>query len=385
MTYGNIDKFNQNDFEDINTLESAKKIIQTSINKVNLDLSDLTILTEAATGHWIYTPFIAAFANASSIICVTRDSKYGKSKEIVKNFMNISQYFGFQNKIRVYDNLSSELIQQADIVTNSGLVRPIDKKFINSMKKSAVTSLMWEPWEFRESDIDIKTCWKNDISILGVNETNELMNCMDCAGDLILQILKINNLSIKNKNVIFVAENKSAFYIIKSLLSAGVASLVCVSEIFDKQLREKGIKVISSRLSDSSVEPFLKECDFIIIDSIPIKNKIIGGDGLKISKLKEISPKLKIIVYFGSVDYLELKKSGFECYPEQNPGDQHMGWTADLLGSKIIIESNTLGLKVGEILSRLRLKGLSSRATELEAVKSPLCLDFSEDQGKKYS
>ena len=143
--------------------------------------------------------------------------------------MNISQYLGLENKIRVYDNLSSELIQQADIVTNSGLVRPIDKKFINSMKKTAVISLMWEPWEFRESDIDIKTCWRNNISILGVNETNELMNCMDCAGDLILKILKINNLSIKNKNVIFVAENKSAFYIIEALLSVGVASLVCVS------------------------------------------------------------------------------------------------------------------------------------------------------------
>lgn len=385
MTDGNIDFFNHNDSKDIKIIEEAQKIIKNSIKKVNLDLSGLTILTEAATGHWIYTPFIAAFANASSIICKTRNSKYGTSNEIIKNFLNLSQFLGFQNKITVVDNLNSDIIQQADIVTNSGLVRPIDKNFINSMKKSAVISLMWEPWEFRDSDIDLSSCWKNEISILGVNETNDLLNCMDCAGDLLKKILKINNLSIKNKNVILVAENKSASFIIDTLHSANVSSLVCVSKIFSKELQKKGVNVISSNLNDPSVEPFLKKCDIIIIDSIPIKDKIIGGAGLKISKLKEISPKVKIIVYFGSVDYLELKNNGIECYPEQNPGDQHMGWTADLLGPKIIIESNTLGLKVGEILARLRLEGLSARDTEMEALKSQLCLDFSEEQRKKYS
>ena len=385
MTHGNIDSFNQNDSKDIKILEEAQKIIQNSIKKVNLDLSGLTILTEAATGHWIYTPFIAAFANASSIICKTRDSKYGTSKDIITNFLNISQFLGFQNKITVIDNLDSDLIQKADIVTNSGLVRPIEKNFINAMKKSGVISLMWEPWEFRESDIDLTACWKNGISILGVNETNDLLNCMDCAGDLIKRILEINNLSIKNKNVILVAENKSASYIIDTLQSSDVASLVCVSKIFGKELQKKGVDVISSDLNDPLVEPFLKKCDIIIIDSIPIKSKVIGGTGLKISKLKEISPKVKIIVYFGSVDYLELKNNGIECYPEQNPGDEHMGWTADLLGSKIIIELNTLGLKVGEILARFRSEGLSARDAEIEALKSPLCLDFSEEQRKKYS
>jgi hypothetical protein len=158
-----------------------------------------------------------------------------------------------------------------------------------------------------------------------------------------------------------------------------------VSQIFGDELKERGVDIISSRLDSKEVEPYLKECDLIIIDSVPIKEEIIGGKGLQISKLKEISPLVKIIVYFGSVDYLGLKKAGLECYPKENPGEEHMGWTADLLGSKIIIESNTLGLKIGEILARLRLKGMSPREAELEAVKNPLCLDFSEQQRKKYS
>lgn len=385
MTCGNIDRFDPHDRNDIRIVKEAKRIIYDTIKKIRLDLSGLKILTEAATGNWIYTPFIAALANASCVICVTKDSKYGKAKDIVDNFNKLTKYFDVENKINIYKKLSKNIIQKADVVTNSGLLRPIDKKFISNMKKSAVISLMWEPWEYRSADLDLSECWKNNICVLGVNEDNKILNCMSYAGDLIKKIFEMYNVTLQNKNVILVAENISALYMIRPLKSAA-ASLVCVSKTMTTKLKEFGAKVIGQDLTDIEVEPFLRQCHIIIIDSFPIKKTILGGSkGFNVSKLKKMCPDVKIFVYFGKVNYVGIKKCGIDYYPEDPPRSGHMGWTADILGPAPTIESNALGLKVGELLAFNRLSGLGPREAELKALQSPFCLDFSDEQRLKHS
>ena len=155
MTDGDFNNFDPNDSKDLWVLENIKNIVIDSINKINLDLSNLTVLTEAATGSWSFTPIIAGLAQAESIICITKDSKYGDSTQIIKNFSKLSKYFGIENKIQIHKNLLPATIKKADIITNSGFVRPIEKKFINLLKPTAVISLMWEPWEYREKDLDL--------------------------------------------------------------------------------------------------------------------------------------------------------------------------------------------------------------------------------------
>ena len=49
MTYGNINYFESNDNDDLNYLNTSKNIILNSIKKINLDLSNLIVLTESAT------------------------------------------------------------------------------------------------------------------------------------------------------------------------------------------------------------------------------------------------------------------------------------------------------------------------------------------------
>jgi len=62
MTNRNIDDFNPSDERDVNFLLENQEIISNSIAKIDLRLDGLTILTEAATGNWIFTPFIAGMA-----------------------------------------------------------------------------------------------------------------------------------------------------------------------------------------------------------------------------------------------------------------------------------------------------------------------------------
>jgi len=383
MTNGNFNFFDPNDPKDKKIIDGITKIIKQSIRKTNLNLSNLTILTEAATGYWTFTPIIAAFAKANLVICITKDSKYGIANQIISNFDNLIKYLNFKN-IKIYKKISPKILQNVDIVTNSGFVRPINHGFIKSLKPTCVISLMWEPWEYRKSDIDLFLCRKKQIGVLGVNEDNEIMNIMKYNGELIYNLIKRNNIKLKNKKVILVAENKSAFYMIKPIKSLG-ASFFCVSKTMSKELSQKGATVIGNDLNDSQIEPYLKNCDLIIINSAPLKKKIIGGkDGLKPLKLKKLSSKVTILLYFGKIDFPEIKKAGIHCIPSAPPVNEHMSWTLDVLGPTPVIELSTLGLKAVEKLAKCRKSGLNYEISLKKGLDNPFAADFSDYQKKQF-
>jgi hypothetical protein len=58
--------------------------------------------------------------------------------------------------------------------------------------------------------------------------------------------------------------------------------------------------------------------------------------------------------------------------------------SARLLGPRAVIVLNCAGLKVGELLARSRLKGLSCEVAGRKALRNPICQDFSADQYKKH-
>ena len=241
---------------------------------------------------------------------------------------------------------------------------------------------MWEPWEFREKDLDLSACMKKGIAILGVNEDNPILNVMKYTGENILQILSKNKFSIKRKRIMVIAENRSYFHMVKALISHE-SKVVLVSESIHDNLNNFNVPIIHDLKSSAAIS-FIKNCDLIIINSAPLKKKIFGGkNGLSVSFLKKTNPDVKILVYFGNVDYEKIKKSGLICSPMKNPGLGHMPWTLDFLGPKPTIELNALGLKVGELLAKNRLSGFNVDEAEKKALKSPFCLNFTMAQ-KKY-
>jgi len=251
------------------------------------------------------------------------------------------------------------------------------------MKDTAVISLMWEPWEYRESDLDLSYCWKKGIAILGVNEDNEILNIMKYVENLIEKIIIINNLKLKNKKIILIAENKSAHYMIKPLQLFS-NSVFFVSQSMASQLKNWGANVVGSTLSDPSVEDFLKDSDLIIINSHPMKSMILGGNGYDIKKLKKISPNVEILVFFGNVDFDEIKKQEIKCYPDSSPFSEHMEWNLDILDFKPTVELCVLGLKAVESLSKDRKLGIDAKTCIEKSKNNPFSLDFSIEQKKKY-
>ena len=131
--------------------ERLKKIVKSSLDRFKLNLSGLTIFTEAANGPYAYTPIVAALADAKKVYAFAKDSRFGSKEEIKENIITIAKEFGIVDRISVVYDKDSKVIGECDIITNSGFLRPIDKKMIDAMKKTAVVSLMFEAWEYMGS------------------------------------------------------------------------------------------------------------------------------------------------------------------------------------------------------------------------------------------
>ncbi len=224
-----------------------KRLIQEFIDKLNLDLSGLVVLTEAASGNYVCTPLIAAMANAEKVIAVTKDSKYGSAEDIIDHTLSMAKTFGIKrDSIHILDNLRPDLIEEADITTNLGFVRPINKEFISHLKKTAVISLMYETWEFREQDLDLAESLQRGIPVLGVNEQHHALKIFDYIGHLCMKILFEAELEIFRSKIVVAGNNKFGKNIIKTLATAG-AGILCTTSL-DPRLIEKlgGIKIGNS-------------------------------------------------------------------------------------------------------------------------------------------
>ena len=66
--------------------------------------------------------------------------------EIKKEASSLAKRLEVDSKIKIHTVKTLDIVSRADIVTNLGFVRPIDKRFISYMKSTAVVPLMFETW-----------------------------------------------------------------------------------------------------------------------------------------------------------------------------------------------------------------------------------------------
>ena len=148
------------------------KIVLEQVNLYNLDCSDLTIITECASGVYGFNVLVPLLGKAKQVIAVGQDSCYGSYQDNKAHLLNICKHAQVDvKKLSIVNQLSDSDITSADIITNSGFVRPINAEMIKKMKKTAVIPLMWETWEFRHQDLDLFSAREYEIMVLGTDES----------------------------------------------------------------------------------------------------------------------------------------------------------------------------------------------------------------------
>jgi len=370
---------------EMSPLSRAKRLVNELVADLHLDLSGMVVLTEAASGNYVFTPLIAAVANAKKVIAVTRDSGYGKAKDVTENTLCLAKYFDIEKKrIKIASNLTPEIIGEADIVTNLGFLRPLDKQFISSLKKTAAISLMYETWEFREEDLDLRECWRRGIPVLGTNEEHSALRIFDYIGHLCLKVLFEAEIEVFRSKILLIGDNRFSRNMVKTLTAVG-AAVYWMASARTEEVKQLGGTKISSDLEEPETQNSIRDCDAVIVNTYPNPNAAIGERGMiSTTRLKELTPGTTIIQFNGYVERESLKKWAFAYLPKEEPRIGHMGWTLAHLGPKPVIALNGGGLKVGEVLARARLKGLDRVEAEREALKNSICQNFSPDQRREH-
>jgi len=330
-----------------------KNIIKKAIKKLNLNLKNLTVLCEAATGIYSYTPAICALAGAKKVYAFGKKTKYAGLNKLKSIHEKIAKSFNLQNNIKFITKLNKKILEDCDILLNQGMIRPINKEKLKYMKKTSVIPLMYEAWEFRKEDVDLNYCKKKEILVLGVKESNLPIDVFSYCGKLVEKMLIKSGLKTTRINVLIIGKNKFS-EVIKDYLKKSKNKI----EVINKMKFYKG------NISDLGV---------IILTNYNNKSFVSKKD---ILKLKSNSFSGIILQYTGgNIDYSYARKQKIKVFPDYKIQNKKMAYTFAEIGFIPVLYLIAGSIKVGEIASRMRIGGLDYK-TSIDKLKKHNIVDL---------
>jgi hypothetical protein len=304
-------------------------LMSAAIERCRLDLSDRVILTEAASGAYVVTPVLAAMAGAEHVYALTCSTRHGTVAEIMSQTRELATSVGVQNRIEIITQKSREVVSLADIVTNSGHVRPIDATMIAWMKPTAVISLMYEAWEFRPGDVDLAACRQRAIAVGGTNERHPAVDVFSFLGIMAIKMLTEAGVAVYTSRILLLCDNPFGPFIERGLVSAGA----CVDTL-------DSLSMATTRSS----------YDAILVALRPRPEPVLpAGDAVTIA---DCWPGAVIAQFWGDLDRSALVTAGVPVWPPAPPAPGHMGIIPSEVGPEPIVRLQTGGLKAAEVLSQ---------------------------------
>lgn len=307
------------------------RLMREAVERCHLDLSGAVVLTEAASGAYVVTPVLAALAGATRVHAVTRDTRYGTAEEIWALTRQVASLAGCESRIEFSREKTEAAITAADIVTNSGHVRPLDGTVVERLKAGAVIGLMYEAWEFRAGDLDLAACRRRGIPVVGVNERHPNIDVFGYLGVMAVKLLLDAGVGVYRTRILLLCDNPFVDYIVAGLRGAG--ALVDVAERLPAR-------------SGSEEAAY----DAVVVALKPGENPVLGaGDAQEIASRW---PGAVVAQYWGDFDRGPFVEQGIELIPATAPGAGHMGVLPSGPGPEAIVRLQSGGLKAAEVAWR---------------------------------
>ncbi|WP_102795714.1 hypothetical protein [Bowmanella denitrificans] len=318
------------------------KKCQRLIDKLSLNLDNQVVLTECASGGYLYTPIMALLAGAKGVVAYGKTTRFGSFDDNAKLLVDIATKLGLADRLVVTDSIAKvmALADTVDFVTNSGMLRPITPELMSRFKPGAFISLMWEPWEFRPGDIDIEYCQENQIPIVGVNEFGKLLSMENYPFFLFTKAAHHMNSMIANESIALFGGFLTGNLIHEKLNALGIEHIWFTPDGSD------------GSLSFSEARGLLEKdvLDIVVFAEHLVNTVLVGHRApLTFQELKAHFPELKVIHICGAIDSEELMASGLNRYPDTISGFGYMSFQPADFSFMPAIELNCIGLKAAEV------------------------------------
>ena len=351
------------------------RVAREVIARFGLNLSGMNVATEAATGHFRWTPLLAVMAGARSVVAVGSNSRFGSGTDACHAVAELATETGTIGELELTTDVSS--IDSADILTNLRALRPLDARRFEMLRPGTAVPLMCETWEYRERDLDLAAAFSRDLLVLGTNEHHPSLKFMRYVGLLALRLTFDAGIEVYRSKIVVVGGGAFGNSVSFALHNNGAdVRVVCPAS----EQSEIAQQWIGESLRDTSVRDFLSDADLLVFADYTTKRCHIGNDALPSEGLISINPSIRIVHISGLIDAHSCREAGIKIVPDVIPTDPRtMSVTTALLGARPVIELHAAGLKVGEICVRAwrEARGKAPLAREI-ALRNPLCQEFPE-------
>ncbi len=320
------------------------RVVHRAIAKYNLQLDGLDILTEAATGWYRVTPVIAAMAGARRVIAVAKDNAFGTVAEATEQVADLARSARCAQRIGITERPAIERADAAQIVTNLGAVRPIDRQFARKLGPEAGVSLMFGARDVRPADIDAIALRAAGVPLCGVDEDG--IDLFRWTGQRIAWWLTEVGVEIADSTLLVWGDTPQATRTASWLEGAGARVRRHAGENTPSVTALAGLDALLLMDDAAAVTP-----------NGPLSPDIVAAR----------APGAALLEYAGTIDRSACADQGLLVYPRTAPRSGHVARTIGEILYAPVIELHTAGLKVGEILARHRIAGATAEECERRA------------------
>ena len=305
------------------------RLAQQAVTECALDLDGATVLTEAATGPYAVTPVLAALSGSARVHAVAKPTRHGSVEEVSRQTAELASLADVQDRIQLHTDVSRELVESADVVTNSGHLRPLDSRMIGWMKTDAVVPLMFEAWEIDlgRRDVDLEALRARGIRFAGTNERHPSVGVFSFLGPMAIRLLTDSAVAVHGSKIVLLCDNPFRDFLAQGLRAGGAA--VWVAE----------------RLADVVLP--------LDLDAVLVALRPTGSPVLSIEEVKRISdesPSAVVAQFWGDLPREQCARLGVAVAPVAEPEMGHMGVLPSAIGPEPVVRLQAGGLKVASVL-----------------------------------
>ncbi|MBT7852675.1 MAG: hypothetical protein HN675_05090 [Opitutae bacterium] len=303
-------------------------------------------------------------AGAERVVAVGRNSQWGSFNNISAHIRSLAKASHCPDVIELTDQPPTAYARCANIVTNLGFVRPINSELVALLPFDAAILLMWEPWEFRQGEVDLDACRERGLPVLGTNEKHPRLRIFNYLPRLAEQLLFERNIEVERSRLLLVSSHPFAQSLEKGLIASG-AEIYFFDPTQDSNWSTPATSLIP-------------EVDALVIADHRSHSMVIGGDGLNAATLVEAG--VEIIHICGVVDETSLASVGLAKHPERLVSQGVMTVTTDYLGPRPVIDLHAAGLAVGSELVKCLRAGDDETTARAKIVARGLGADFTNNK-----
>lgn len=325
--------------------------LHAAVARLELDLRGRTVLTEAATGPYVVTAILAALAGAR-VLAHARSTAHGTQEEVFALVAEVATWFGPLD-ITPLSVLTPAALAEADVVTNSGHLRPLDAHRLRHLKAGAVISLMYEAWEYRPADIDLEYCRSRGIPVAGVDERHPDVDVFGYLGDMALKLLFDAGTCPYGNTLVLMCNNAFGPAIARTL--AGLCRRLGVIDLARNRpcyeaLLELGRVEWLAEFPRARAPVGYRDASAVVFTAAPFHQAWLAPAGpVDAAELREAFPEAVLLRFAGDLSTEILAAHGIGYAPATvRPG--HMGVLPSEIGFDPVIRLQAGGLKVGELL-----------------------------------